>query len=90
MFKKCIAAALLLSAPAFAHDTWVETNTNLVRVGDAVYVDLMLGNHGNDHRDFKLASKVDLSHCTLEVVSPDGTAYDVKHTAVETGYSPAE
>src|SRR6185436_2774462 len=51
-------AAAFLAAPAFAHDTWVQTNTNVVRTGDAVHVDLMLGNHGNDHRDFKLASKL--------------------------------
>jgi uncharacterized GH25 family protein len=49
----------LVAAAGFApaHDTWVQTNTNLVRTGDAVHIDLMLGNHGNDHRDFKLASK---------------------------------
>jgi uncharacterized GH25 family protein len=54
-------ALLLLSlcSLALAHDTWIQTNTNLVRVGDAVSVDLMLGNHGNDHRDFKIAGKVD-------------------------------
>ena len=29
--------------PAAAHDTWVQTNTNLIRTGDAVHIDLMLG-----------------------------------------------
>lgn len=43
-----------------AHDTWVETNTSVVRTGDVVHVDLKLGNHGNEHRDFKLASKISL------------------------------
>ena len=50
-------AAVLAAGSASAHDPWVQTNTNLVRTGDAVHIDLMLGNHGNDHRDFKLASK---------------------------------
>jgi len=53
-------SCLMLARTALAHDTWVQTNTNLIRSGDAVHVDLMLGNHGNDHRDFKLASKTGL------------------------------
>ncbi len=36
----------------------MQTNTNLIRPQDVVRVDLMLGNHGNGHRDFKLAGKV--------------------------------
>lgn len=75
---------------ASAHDTWVETNTNLVRTGDAVYIDLRLGNHGNEHRDFKLASKIDLPSCTLAVVAPGGKTYDLKPDLVDTGYAPKE
>ena len=67
-----LIVVVLLASPVLAHDTWVETNTNVVRTGDAVYVDLKLGNHGNDHRDFKLASKVDLEGSTMDVLSPDG------------------
>lgn len=73
-----------------AHDTWVQTNTNLIRTGDAVHVDLMLGNHGNDHRDFKLASKFDPSTGTLDVLSPDGKSYDLKERLVDLGYAPKE
>jgi uncharacterized GH25 family protein len=81
---------LLLAATASAHDTWVQANTNVVRVGDNVHIDLMLGNHGNDHRDFKLASKIDLEGCTLTVFSPDGKRYDVKDRLVDVGYAPKE
>jgi uncharacterized GH25 family protein len=80
----CLASSVL------AHDTWVQTNTNLVRKGDAVHIDLMLGNHGNDHRDYKLASKVGLEGATLEVVAPDGKAYDIKDRLIDTGYTPKE
>lgn len=76
--------------PAAAHDTWVQTNTNVVRVGDVVHVDLMLGNHGNDHRDFKLASKITLDPCTLAVIAPGGRSYDLKPSVVDTGYAPKE
>lgn len=69
---------LSLCSLVLAHDTWVQTNTNLVREGDVVFVDLMLGNHGNEHRDFKLAGKVDPSKITLDLITPDGTTRDVK------------
>lgn len=75
---------------ACAHDTWVQCNTNVVRVGDNVHIDLMLGNHGNHHRDFKLASKIDLAGCTLEVLDPLGKHYDLKDRLLDTGYTPKE
>jgi uncharacterized GH25 family protein len=81
---------LLIASPALAHDTWVETNTNTIRTGDAVYVDLKLGNHGNDHRDFKLAGKIELEGATLDVLSPDENRYDLKSELVDTGYAPKE
>jgi uncharacterized GH25 family protein len=82
----CNAAPAIVSA----HDTWVQTQSSLVRVGDVVHVDLMLGNHGNDHRDFKIASKVSPESCTLEVIAPGGTAYDLKPDLVDLGYAPKE
>jgi len=82
--------AFWITAAAFGHDTWVETNTNLVRKGDAIYLDLCLGNHGNDHRDFKLASKVELSGCTLQVIGPDGKSWDLIDRLVDLGYTPKE
>ena len=85
-----VSVVLFCAMRTAAHDTWVETNTNVVRTGDAVYIDLKLGNHGNDHRDFKLASKIDATTCTLEVVAPDGTAYDLKDRLIDTGYAPKE
>lgn len=89
-FNAVAFVALFAGSPALAHDTWVETNTNLIRTGDAVYVDLCLGNHGNDHRDFKLASKADAAASTLEIVAPDGRKYDLKDRLVDVGYAPKE
>jgi uncharacterized GH25 family protein len=85
-----LVAALAAAWPARAHDTWVQTNTNLIRTGDAVHVDLMLGNHGNDHRDFKLASKPDLDKATLTVTGPDGKSYDLVPKLADLGYAPKE
>src|SRR5262249_12559565 len=61
-----------------------------IRVGDAVHVDLMLGNHGNDHRDFKLASKVDPAGGTTVVIAPSGKRYDLADRFVDLGYAPKE
>ena len=83
----CLA---LVPAAATAHDTWVEANTSLIRTGDAVYLDLKLGNHGNHHRDFKLASKLTLDGCTFRVIAPEGQRYDLLPDVVDTGYAPKE
>lgn len=88
-----LLSALVLSLVAtasLAHDTWVQTNTNVIRSNDSVYIDLMLGNHGNEHRDFKLAGKIDLAKCTLDVVGPDGKSFDLKPNVVDRGYAPRE
>ena len=89
-FLMMALALLFPAAIAVAHDTWVQTNTNVFRTGDVAHIDLMLGNHGNDHRDFKLASKVDLDACTLDVYLPDGKKIDIKERAYDTGYAPTD
>jgi uncharacterized GH25 family protein len=90
--KLALTISLLLcpASLAIAHDTWVQTNAPLVRAGDVVHIDLMLGNHGNEHRDFKLAGKVNPDWCTLEVIAPSGKRYDVKDRLVDRGYAPQE
>jgi uncharacterized GH25 family protein len=85
-----VSVFLLYSAPANGHDTWVQTNTNIFRTGDVAHIDLALGNHGNAHRDFKLASKVDLDACTFDVYLPDGKRLDLKERAIDTGYAPTD
>ncbi|MFO0957970.1 MAG: DUF4198 domain-containing protein [Isosphaeraceae bacterium] len=90
MKRLALLCALASPFPVFGHDTWVQTNTNLVRTGDVVHIDLMLGNHGNEHRDFKLAGKLSLDGTTLEVIGPDGKRYDLKGRLLDTGYTPQE
>lgn len=90
MTPRFLIISAILSSSASAHDTWVETNTNIVRTGDAVYVDLKLGNHGNEHRDFKLAGKADLTACSLQITGPDGKEYDLKPSLLDVGYAPKE
>lgn len=73
-----------------AHDTWLEPGAAAVPVGEYTFVDLMLGNHGNDHRDFKLASKISLEPCTLSVVDPAGSTEDLKPFIVDMGHAEKE
>lgn len=91
LFFLALAAILPLGGVLHAHDTWVQTNTNLIRTGDAVHIDLMLGNHGNEHRDFKLASKLSADMIQkLDVIAPDGKKYDLKSDLADLGYAPKE
>jgi len=50
----------------------------------------MLGNHGNEHRDFKLASKVSAGDQNLIVYGPKNQQYDLTATMVDNGYTPQE
>jgi uncharacterized GH25 family protein len=84
-------ALLSCLSVAQAHDTWVQTNTSLVRPADTLHVDLILGNHGNEHRDFKMASKLaSLDGGTLDVMAPDGTKTDLREQLVDLGLDPKE
>lgn len=90
-FLRTILCALLLSSTAaHAHDVWLETNTAIVRVGEQIDIDLKLGNHGNNHRDFKLASKVAAEATSLQVLTPSGKRHDLKAALVDLGYTAKE
>ncbi len=85
-----LVAIALQPSLAAAHDTWVETASLSTRTGEYVYVDLRLGNHGNGHRDFKLASKITLAPCQLSVITPNGDAEDLKSKLIDTGSAEKE
>lgn len=92
---KHIFTSLLLSlvvcTTVSAHDTWVQTGSSLVRMEDVVHVDFMLGNHGNEHRDYKLASKLSsLEGVTLNVLAPSGKSIDLRPGLADLGYAPKE
>ena len=87
-------AALLFvaaTASAHAHDTWVQSSPRLVRPDDVVHIDLFLGNHGNEHRDFKIAGKLgSLEGVQVGVIGPDGRKTDLVPDMVDLGYAPKE
>ncbi|TWU58330.1 DUF4198 domain-containing protein [Rubripirellula reticaptiva] len=63
---------------ASAHDLWLQTNTPVVRTGEYINIDACLGNHGNHHRDFKLAGRIDLDWVSVDHIAPDGTKTDIR------------
>ncbi|TVQ00648.1 MAG: DUF4198 domain-containing protein [Planctomycetaceae bacterium] len=85
-----ILVPILGVTSAHGHDTWVEVNTSEVRPGNLVHVDLKLGNHGNDHRDFKLHSLITLDHASLSVVDPGGSETDLIPDLRPTAYEPKQ
>ncbi len=85
-----LTVALQSSQFAIAHDVWLQTNSPLVRTGEIAHVDLRLGNHGNHHRDFKLAGRIDLDWVTVEHVTPDGARTDIKDTMFTTASAEKE
>lgn len=80
-FFLLLAAAL----PLHAHDTWVELNVAKSEPRQPVYADLMLGNHGNNHRDFQLASKIPLKVSTLELIAANGAQTDLIPATIDRG-----
>lgn len=85
-----MAIALHACQPAAAHDAWLQTNTPLVRTGEVVHVDLRLGNHGNHHRDFKLAGRLNLDWVTVDHIDPSGVRTDVKESMFSTAAAEKE
>ncbi len=88
-----LAAICLTLGPlrVWAHDTWLEATPRLLRPDDVVHVGLFLGNHGNEHRDFKIAGKVaSLDEVRIKVVGPDGRTTDLAADMVDLGYAPKE
>ncbi|GIX00631.1 MAG: cobalt ABC transporter substrate-binding protein [Pirellulaceae bacterium] len=94
MFRtRALTVALIVVGSAIyarAHDTWLEVGSFTVPVGEYTYVSLMLVNHGNDHRDFKLASKITVAPCTLSVIDPSGESADLKPSLIDMGYGEQE
>ena len=86
-----VVVAATIPAVSHGHDTWVQTAARVVPAGEVVHVDLALGNHGNEHRDFKYAGKLSsLDGATLEVLDPRGRRTDLVPALVDLGMAPKE
>lgn len=85
-----LSPIFLLALPTQAHDLWLQTNAQRFSQNEVVHIDLMLGNHGNDHRDFKLTGKPDLETSTIRLITPKQKHIDLKPNMKDMGYTPKE
>jgi len=67
-----------------AHDGWIEVPA-IVEKGQPVTIALMLGNHANEHRSYRLAGKWNPKHIKLMVIEPSGKVNDITASLVDLG-----
>jgi uncharacterized GH25 family protein len=75
---------LCLTKPAFAHDGWVEVPA-IVEKGQPVTIALMLGNHTNEHKSYRLAGKWNPKFTKLMVIDPSGMMNDITSALTDLG-----
>lgn len=87
-----LAAALTFAAavPVFAHDGWAQTNTPIVAPGQVSYVELMLGNHSNEHKSYRIAGQWSTDTSKVYVTTPAGVKADITSTRFYTGEAATE
>ena len=84
----CLLSSFLFSfhsAPTvFAHDGWIEVSA-IVERGQPVTIALMLGNHTNEHRSYRLAGKWNPKFTKLMVIEPSGKLNDITDSVIDLG-----
>lgn len=80
-----LALTLSLSIPVFAHDGWSQTNTPIVSSGEVSYVELLLGNHSNEHKSYRIEGKWSTQTSKVYVTAPSGVKADISSTLFYTG-----
>lgn len=84
-----LAALLVLPGGAAAHDGWLQVYAPVVRVGQVAHVDLMLGNHANEHRSYRIAGKLDPDEVDVTVVGPGGDVRSLDDALFDAGEADA-
>jgi uncharacterized GH25 family protein len=76
---------VIVQAPwSMAHDGWVEV-PSIVERGQPLTISLMLGNHSNEHRSYRLAGKWNVKATKLMVIEPSGKQHDLTSSLVDLG-----
>jgi uncharacterized GH25 family protein len=70
-----------------AHDGWVEVSS-IVEKGQPVTISLMLGNHSNEHKSYRLAGKWNPKFTKLMVIEPSGKVSDLTTAIIDLGEDP--
>jgi len=80
-----LAIALLYPQKAIGHDGWIELSPAIVEKGQPVIIALMLGNHSNGHKSYRLAGKWEPKYTSLVVIDPQGKETDLTTRLVDMG-----
>ena len=75
---------LSLTERASAHDGWIEVPA-IVEKGQVVTIALMLGNHTNEHKSYRLAGKWNPKFTKLMVIEPSGKINDITASVIDLG-----
>jgi uncharacterized GH25 family protein len=70
-----------------AHDGWIEVSS-IVERGQPVTISLMLGNHSNEHKSYRLAGKWNPKFTKLMVIDPSGKVNDLTSAIIDLGEDP--
>lgn len=97
MWKKKMTSAVLAvllafgwTAAASAHDGWSQTNTPIVAQGEVSYVELLFGNHSNEHKSYRIAGQWSPDTSRVYVTTPAGRKVDITATRFYTGEAATE
>src|SRR5690554_774720 len=97
LLKKRISIVILtlimtisLALPAFAHDGWSQTNSPIIAQGEVSYIDLLLGNHSNEHKSYRIAGQWSTDSSKVYVTTPAGQKADITSTRFYTGEAATE
>ncbi|MCY9512838.1 DUF4198 domain-containing protein [Paenibacillus apiarius] len=82
--------SLSIAIPAFAHDGWSQTNSPIIGEGEVSYVEMMLGNHSNEHRSYRIAGQWSTDSSKVYVLNPSGKKTDITDTRFYTGEAATE
>lgn len=80
-----LVVVLALAGTAHAHEGWVQAYSPIVGVGEMAYVDMLFGNHSNEHGSYRIAGKWNLKESRVFVTTPDGEKTDITAHAFDTG-----
>ena len=73
-----------IAAAAYANDGWIEVPA-IVEKGQPLTIALMLGNHTNEHRSYRLAGKWNPKFAKLLVIEPSGNVNDLTASLIDLG-----
>jgi uncharacterized GH25 family protein len=76
-----LALSILLGtispAQAGSHNGWSQTNTPIVETGQNAYIELLFGNHSDDHASYRIDRKWVIENSVVKLVTPADETLDI-------------